>query len=607
MKRLDCEYHLRPGEGSFRTGTRGPVSEPVCVDPKALQALKTDPEAYGILLFNMLFPPGGKLLVEYRSSEIEAKDSSRNRRRFRLYLDPALDERVRELVWEWLYDFERGDSLSRSSRIAFSRYLPVNGTVSAPAPSRCRPRALIAVADAPDLERLHRLPSLDRESSQRSLKRSFRRLWWRISCGLLKGYVTLNALRERLQIGRFNVLHLIAHGLPPTQGGAGLMLQNEDGWAEIVRDKALAEACCDSQELRLVVLAVCHSAAARRDEPFRDLPGRLIQQGVPAVVGMRREISVSAAELFTRAFYRALAKSGEADAAANEARRRLYLDTEGHDHWSDPVLFLAEMPWRKSRCPVIAAVGLAAALALVGALYGLGREEPPHPPEPAPTQTPQLVSTPPLPPPTLQVTRVAGLDFMEGPELEVPPSGDIEGTIQGPAETYTIQAVSYDRDSSSTSEPAVLEASPGRWILHDFPFRTLLNRGETHAQITVTAGSVSKGVHVKAPAPEVEIETVCGRPANWFQQGCDRFIAEGTARGVLEQQEKVWVEVQSRRNGDFWQRCLVADVLNGRWRVEGDLGDGGRGSMYQLRAGLVERAFQGRDCPQDPLIERTFP
>lgn len=69
MTRLDCEYHLRPGEGEFRIGIdrwRGPV-DLMAVPPHG------HGWSYGKLLFNALFPLGSELLREYQKAEREAR------------------------------------------------------------------------------------------------------------------------------------------------------------------------------------------------------------------------------------------------------------------------------------------------------------------------------------------------------------------------------------------------------------------------------------------------------------------------------------------------------------------------------------------------------
>lgn len=639
MELLDCEYHLTPGRGQLKAGSdlwAGPVDLGPAV-LHSLQQKEIKPEAYGTFLFDVLFPPGSKLREGYRllshawrkqqgwlSLSRLLSRMNPHGLRFRLHLDEGLAEEAQTIAWELLYDSEQDEALARSSWIAFSRYLSVNGAAAAKVPSLVCPRALIAIADAPDLKKYYRLARLNREGVQRSIKRIFRSLWGRLSRRFLRGHVTLTALQQALQKKSFNILHLVAHGYRPEKSGEGLILQDEDGLVEPVGDEALAEAFLGSRALRLVVFLVCHSGAARRDAPFRGLPWRLLQRGVPAVVAMRREISIPAAELFASTFYPALAKSGEVDVAINTARRQLYLKEK--DHWGDPVLFMKEAPWRKSRRPVLAAVVLVLVTVLA---LGLALPEAPSrkteqgtgiSSEPAPiAQRKDRISerqeetAPPPTPPTLQEIKVSGIAVKDGQELAVYlPYGDIEGKLQGRSETYTIQAVSSD--GRSVAEPIITEASPGqRWILPGVPFRTPLNPGETHAQITVQAGSppaaASKVVQVRAPAPRIRIERICGRPANTFGAGCDPFTLEGEAGNLLEGQEKLWIQVTSRRDGDFWQRCLAADVSSGRWRAEGSLGDRGQGGTYLIRVGLVEVSFEGHVCPNElpPLIERVLP
>ena len=373
MERLESRYHLTLHEdrieGRFQTRI-GEASGAVDLRVHAFHGLETRPAVYGAALFDALFPPGSELRKEYRKAEAHVLDSGAVNQglRFRLCLDPALPDAVLDLDWELLYDFDRDEALARSLWIAFSR--SAEPVPSRPAPALCRPRVLLAVADPPDLP-AKGLASLEGTRVRRTLARAFRRpgVGLRLGHSCLGEPVTLVSLQEALRSGRSRVAHIVAHGLAPWTGQPGLVLQGADRLAQPVGEDVLVAAFADSPGLRLAVFASCHGAAAQSEKPFRGLPGRLLQRGIPAVLAMRREINLEAADLFAPTFYAILARTGEADVAANAARRALYLDPQTRRHWSDLALFLAEQPWRRSCRRLHIFLAVAVALTLFLALW----------------------------------------------------------------------------------------------------------------------------------------------------------------------------------------------------------------------------------------------
>ncbi|MCP4660225.1 MAG: CHAT domain-containing protein, partial [bacterium] len=92
--------------------------------------------------------------------------------------------------------------------------------------------------------------------------------------------------------------------------------------------------------LRLVTLVACNGGALSSNDAFSGLAGRLVERGLPAVLGMSRPVRIDAAELFTDHVYRNLARDGQVDAAVNEARQQLFLKEPNQVGWSSPVLYM---------------------------------------------------------------------------------------------------------------------------------------------------------------------------------------------------------------------------------------------------------------------------
>ena len=121
---------------------------------------------------------------------------------------------------------------------------------------------------------------------------------------------------------------------------ARLVLETGDGRASFVDEELFAEVFDGQRDLRLVTLIACHGGASAGRDPFSGLAPALVRRGVPAVVAMRRQISLDGATRFAEHFYRNLARSAQVDAATNEARLQLYLGESRSPEWGTPALFM---------------------------------------------------------------------------------------------------------------------------------------------------------------------------------------------------------------------------------------------------------------------------
>ncbi|HEY2293845.1 MAG TPA: CHAT domain-containing protein [Thermoanaerobaculia bacterium] len=321
----------------FSWGGREYLGEPALDAELALKlaALELEPEAYGRELFDAVFPPGSELREGLREA-ILAAEREKRRLRFLLNLATNLPEWVHALYWELLNDFGRHLALARSPDTAFSRYL---GVRQAPgAPTTLRPRLLCVVAAPSDLARFG-LAEIRRDEVAHRLEAPFGMLAEAADIEVLEPPATLERLRQRLMTGGgFHLLHFFGHG-HNRNGISALVLEDEQGRAKFVEEELLAEVFLGVHSLRLITLIACHGGAPSSQDPFSGLAGRLVQRGVPAVIAMRREVSVETAHLFTNHLYTHIAETGRADAAVNEARQQLYLADPQGIAWSSPVLY----------------------------------------------------------------------------------------------------------------------------------------------------------------------------------------------------------------------------------------------------------------------------
>jgi CHAT domain len=300
-----------------------------------LAALELEPEAYGCRLYDAVFPAGGELREGLREAVVAA-EQERSRLRFLLHLAPDLPEWVHGLYWELLTDGGRHLALARSPDTAFSRYLGVRRSPGTPATRR--PRLLCVIA-APSNSEKFNLAEIRRDEVIQRLQAPFGMLAESVDVAVLEPPATLGRLRERLMAdGGFHLLHFFGHG--QNRGGASaLVMEDDQGRAQFVGEELLTEVFLGVRELRLITLIACHGGAPSSRDPFSGLAGRLVQRGLPAVIAMRREVSVEDAHLFTNHLYGHLVQTGRADAAVNEARQQLYLANPRGIAWSSPVLY----------------------------------------------------------------------------------------------------------------------------------------------------------------------------------------------------------------------------------------------------------------------------
>lgn len=289
----------------------------------------------GSALFESLMTGGVR--DAYERSLATAKNRRENLR-LRLVLDPA-QRSVTALPWEMLLDRRTGTFLSHDPRTPVVRCLQVEEP-SDPRlqPARLPLRVLIAAAQPRDTAELV----------------------WERECELVaealrqREGVHLEIVREaaatglRRAIRKFSphVLHFIGHGtFAAASGSAAVLLTGPDETADGLSGTELSTLLLGADDLRLVVLNACDTAALpRRDglDPFSAVAAALVRGGAPAVVAMQFPITDDAAVLFSSAFYEALAAGDPLETAVVEGRQAI-LDRDrrqGSCEWATPVLYL---------------------------------------------------------------------------------------------------------------------------------------------------------------------------------------------------------------------------------------------------------------------------
>lgn len=314
-------------------------------DVKIRQTAPVSPRGLGRRLFEAVF--GGAV----RDLLNDALPGFASRRGLRLRL--RLSGEAARWPWELLHSPRKFLALSERTPVVrhLEREQP-RPTLWVPYPLR----VLVVIASP------RGYPTLDGEQELKEIKEA---LGWTIRLGMVKverlDPPTLEALEDRLDRGRFHVLHFIGHGSFESQGGC-LHFEDSDRNLDPVGGARLAEVV-QHPWLRLVVLNACEGARAA-EALFSGVAQSIASRGIPAVVAMQFPISDPMAVRFTRRFYRALARRRVVDWAMAKARRAMH--AAGGVAWAVPVLFLSSRDgrlfwWRPSW-------GLVGALLVVGGL-----------------------------------------------------------------------------------------------------------------------------------------------------------------------------------------------------------------------------------------------
>ncbi|MEZ4835215.1 MAG: CHAT domain-containing protein [Caldilineaceae bacterium] len=298
------------------------------VDALFLRGDEAAVQAFGARLFEAVFAaPVGSLLR--RSLDAVTRSGAGLRIRLRLNDAPALAD----LPWEFLYAEDIGRFLALSDRSPVLRYVEQDEPIQPLSVSP--PLTLLAVVCDPrgDFEPLN----VEQE-------------WTRLQQAVANaeaGHVlrlerlptpSLSALQDRLRAGEIHLVHFIGHGFFDEETGeGGLVLLDDDGKGTLVSARRLAALVHDHEALRMVFLNACEGARGGRDL-FGGVAQKLVQQGVPAVVGMQFEIGDRAAVALAQEFYESIAAGLPVDAAVAEARKAVYAAGDNRA-WATPVLF----------------------------------------------------------------------------------------------------------------------------------------------------------------------------------------------------------------------------------------------------------------------------
>jgi len=146
-------------------------------------------------------------------------------------------------------------------------------------------------------------------------------------------------IMEHLNKEQFNVIHFIGHGV--FKDGVGyLALESSMGDLVLADHERVGQIFQNQISLGLVVLNACQGAKLYTDKAFTGLASELIKMGVPSVIAMRYSITNQTARLFSKEFYKNLARM-PIDENVQRVRQRILVDENtAPKDFITPVLFM---------------------------------------------------------------------------------------------------------------------------------------------------------------------------------------------------------------------------------------------------------------------------
>lgn len=316
-----------------------PAADDLRAALRRLEADDTDEEflvGFGRRLFDGLF--AAEIAALFHASLGQARGQSKGLR-VRLRIEPP---ELAALPWEYLYDAQEDCFLAISPETPLVRYVPM------PHPSRpitvTPPLRVLVVISYP-----RDAVPLDVEREKNIIEQALRD-WVRQGLVQLRvlEHAVVAEISQAMRGFRPHVFHFIGHG--QFRGDeAGVILEDEDGYARLVGERAFREFFLGLPDTRLAVLNACQTAITPSAKSLAGLAPRILQRHLAAVVAMQYPIPDSAALIFAQEFYRSLALGYPVDAAISEARKRIFLEASvgpgpgmgsGARDWGIPVLFL---------------------------------------------------------------------------------------------------------------------------------------------------------------------------------------------------------------------------------------------------------------------------
>lgn len=311
--------------------------EEIGIDVDALRPLLDDPAAYGERLTTMLF---GAADSPVRAAYAKARAAAYDGLRVRLSIQASAPE-LDSIHWEMLRDPRDGSALLTQEQVWFARFASARDFGLAEKAEAAPLEALIVVASPSDLEDRWGLAPINAdaevariaEALSQGARRGGRAIHHRRLDTRASVFDIARALRERYA----DILCLICHGAVNAEGKARLLLEADNGTAQLVDGNDLVQRMRDMrQRPRLVLMASCESAGPLDGRAHAAIGPGLAAAGVPSVIAMQGRVSQETAGVFMATLFAELVSDGQIDRAVAVARSAV---RERPDWWM-PVLFM---------------------------------------------------------------------------------------------------------------------------------------------------------------------------------------------------------------------------------------------------------------------------
>jgi hypothetical protein len=200
----------------------------------------------------------------------------------------------------------------------------------------------VPVALAPSFNILHIIADMPKYPIDAGLQRAEREALTQVA-GSPDAYTLVAApgsverVREALQARPYQVVHFLGHGISDsiyTEQGY-LLFAGADQQPQLVTGEQFQHLLSVRPDVQLVTLNACHSASAAASA----VAIQLVHSGIPFVIAIQAEMLQSAAEAFTKTFYRELRSSGIVELALASGRIAVAAAVPSAIDWSLPVVY----------------------------------------------------------------------------------------------------------------------------------------------------------------------------------------------------------------------------------------------------------------------------
>lgn len=292
----------------------------------------TDPARYdtardiGRVLFRCALP--GRVLEQWNVQRARAEKQGLG---LRLRLRCPNAPEALDLPWEYAWYDESKFHLAMYENTPIVRCLDVDGEVKKLVRLE-RPLRILVVISVPRGQ-----PKLKGAKEWKKMAEKFSP-GRDVEFTVVERPATLSRVIDELGKREYHVFHFIGHGLFNQNTGRGeLFFEDVNGACEPVDSDRMGQIMRNHASLRLAVLNSCEGGRASLKDVFGGVAQRLVQQGLPAAIGMQYEVPDQAAILFSESFYQKIAAGRPLEGALSYARLQMAA-VDGME-WAIPVLY----------------------------------------------------------------------------------------------------------------------------------------------------------------------------------------------------------------------------------------------------------------------------